>query len=354
MASLELKDLLVHARNQGASDIHITAGHNPIFRIDGSLIETDISLSTEEKVSLIYAFLEPVERERIVSGQDVDKSYSLDGGLRHRVNIFRQQKRLAASIRIINESTPTFEQLALPEVLRTLVDEPRGLILVTGPTGSGKSTTLAAMVDYINATRPCHILTIEDPVEYLYKKKKALIHQRDVGLDVKNFSTALRSAMREDPDVILVGEMRDYETIAAAVTAAETGHLVLSTLHTTGAAMTIDRIVDVFPPHNQQQIRTQLASVLKGVITQTLVPKASGHGRVAAFEIMLGSDAVLSLIRENKGHQLNATIQTGTRQGMVLLDTYLAGLVRSGVITYEAAMERANNKAALASELRRI
>jgi len=350
---LELKDLLTSARNQGASDIHITAGRNPIFRIDGSLIETDISLSAEERVSLIYSFLEPVEREQIVSGQDVDKCYSLDGGQRHRVNVFRQQKRLAASIRIINDNTPTFEELALPEVLRTLANEPRGLILVTGPTGSGKSTTLAAMVDYINATRPCHILTIEDPVEYLYKQKKALIHQRDVGSDVKSFSAALRSAMREDPDVILVGEMRDYETISAAVTAAETGHLVLSTLHTTGAAMTVDRIIDVFPPHNQQQIRTQLASVLKGVITQTLVPKASGHGRVAAFEIMLGTDAVLSLIRENKGHQLNSTIQTGARQGMVLLDSYLASLVRSGVITLEAAMERANNKAALASELGR-
>ncbi|MCL2085023.1 MAG: PilT/PilU family type 4a pilus ATPase, partial [Oscillospiraceae bacterium] len=238
-------------------------------------------------------------------------------------------------------------------ILRTLPDEPRGLILVTGPTGSGKSTTLAAMVDYINTNRACHILTVEDPVEYRYTQKKSLIHQRDVGSDVGSFADALRSAMREDPDVILVGEMRDYETISAAVTAAETGHLVLSTLHTTGAAMTVDRIIDVFPPHSQQQIRTQLASVLKGIVTQTLLPKAAGKGRVAAFEIMIGVDSVLNLIRENKGHQLNSTIQTGAKQGMVLLDMYLADLVAKGVVTREAALEKAGNKAEFLSAVGR-
>lgn len=350
---MEIKDLLLAARKNRASDVHITNGRNPVFRIDGTLQESEFHMGTEEKMSLIYSLLDPMEREQIVSGHDVDKCYTVEPNLRHRVNVFRQQKRLAASIRLINDNTPTFEELNLPEVLRNLADEPRGLILVTGPTGSGKSTTLAAMVDYINSTRACHILTVEDPVEYVYKQKMSMIHQRDVGSDVGDFATALRSAMREDPDVILVGEMRDYETISAAVTAAETGHLVLSTLHTTGAAMTIDRIIDVFPPHNQQQIRTQLSSVLKGVITQTLIPKASGNGRVAAFEIMLGTDAVLNLIRENKCHQLNSTIQTGSRQGMVLMDASLADMVRRGIITKEAALEKATNKQQLTAELGR-
>ena len=341
---MDIKELILAAREKRASDIHITSERNPVFRIDGVLQESEFALSKEEKKLLIVSMLDDKQKKQMESGEDVDMCYALDNGFRHRVNVFHQQKKPVATIRIINDNIPSFESLGLPESLMALADEPRGLILVTGPTGSGKSTTLAAMIDYINQNRACHILTVEDPVEYIYTNKKALIHQRDVGVDVGSFSGALRSAMREDPDVILVGEMRDYETISAAVTAAETGHLVLSTLHTTGAAMTIDRIIDVFPPHNQQQIRTQLASVLKGVITQTLLPKAEGSGRVAAFEIMLGTDAVLNLIRENKCHQLNSTIQTGARQGMVLLDMYLADLVRKGVVTKEAAMEKVNNK----------
>ena len=351
---MDISQLIMTARQNRASDIHLTVSRNPVFRIDGTLTETEFPLTREDKYALILSMLDNEQREAIGRGEDVDMCYTLESGLRHRVNVFRQQRALAAVIRIINDKTPTFEELGLPEALRKLADEPRGLILVTGPTGSGKSTTLAAMVDYVNRTRACHILTIEDPVEYLYTQKKALIHQRDVGTDVGSFSGALRSAMREDPDVILVGEMRDYETISAAVTAAETGHLVLSTLHTTGAAMTVDRIIDVFPPHNQQQIRTQLASVLKGVITQTLLPKIEGKGRVAAFEIMLGTDAVLNLIRENKGHQLNSSIQTSGKQGMVLLDTYLANLVRQGVVKMEDALEKANNKPEFLSDVRRI
>ena len=351
---MHINELLTIARQQRASDVHITADRNPLFRIDGALRETEYALSIDEKRHMILSLLSDKLRRKAEEGQDVDTSYETDGGMRHRVNVYFQQQRIATAIRLLNDSIPTFEQLGLPEALRGLADEPRGLILVTGPTGSGKSTTLAAMIDYVNNKRPCHILTVEDPVEYVYKQKMALIHQRSVGEDIDSFSLALRSAMREDPDVILVGEMRDYETISAAITAAETGHLVLSTLHTTGAAMTVDRIIDVFPPHSQQQIRTQLAGVLKGVVTQTLLPRASGTGRIAAFEIMIATDAVSTLIREGKGHQLNSVIQTGARQGMVLLDDYLINLVRTGVITREVAMEKAANKTEFLASLSRM
>jgi len=351
---MHINELLSIARAQRTSDVHITADRNPLFRIDGSLHETEYVFSIEQKRALILSLLTDKQRRRVEEGQDVDTSYETENGMRHRVNVFHQQQRLATAVRLLNDKIPTFEELGLPEVLRTLADEPRGLILVTGPTGSGKSTSLAAMVDYVNTRRACHILTIEDPVEYVYKQKKALIHQRNVGEDVESFSSALRSAMREDPDVILVGEMRDFETISAAITAAETGHLVLSTLHTTGAAMTVDRIIDVFPPHSQHQIRTQLAGVLKGVITQTLIPKASGTGRVAAFEIMTGTDAVSTMIREGKGHQLNSVIQTGMRQGMVLLDDYLMNLVRGGIITQNAALEKAANKTEFIASMGRM
>jgi twitching motility protein PilT len=351
---MHINQLLSTARTERASDVHITAARNPLFRIDGTLHETEYALSIDEKRALIFSLLTEKQRKRVEEGGDVDTSYETENSLRHRVNVFHQQQRLAAAIRLLNDKIPTFDELGLPEALRDLANEPRGLILVTGPTGSGKSTSLAAMIDCVNSRRACHILTIEDPVEYVYTQKKALIHQRNVGEDVDSFSTALRSAMREDPDVILVGEMRDFETISAAVTAAETGHLVLSTLHTTGAAMTVDRIIDVFPPHSQHQIRTQLAGVLKGVITQTLIPKASGTGRVAAFEIMMGTDAVCTMIREGKGHQLNSVIQTSTRSGMVLLDDYLANLVRSGVISRDHAIEKATNKTELLASISRL
>jgi len=351
---MHINELLTAARTARASDVHITADRNPLFRIDGVLQETQYSVSMDEKRALILSLLTDKQRKRVEEGQDVDTSYETEGGMRYRVNVYHQKQRLAAAIRLLNDSIPTFEQLGLPEALRKLADEPRGLILVTGPTGSGKSTTLAAMVDYVNSKRACHILTIEDPVEYVYKQKMAMIHQRNVGEDVDSFSAALRSAMREDPDVILVGEMRDYETISAAITAAETGHLVLSTLHTTGAAMTVDRIIDVFPPHSQHQIRTQLAGVLKGVVTQTLLPRAGTPGRIAAFEIMIGTDAVSTMIRENKGHQLNSVIQTGKQHGMVLLDEYLANLVRNGAITRDAALEKASNKTELLSAISRV
>ena len=350
---MHINELLKTARESRASDVHITADRNPLFRIDGSLRETEYNLTVDEKKEMILSLLTEKQRKLVEEGKDVDTSYETADKMRHRVNVYHQQQRLATAIRLLNEHIPTFEELNLPDALRQLAEEPRGLILITGPTGSGKSTSLAAMIDYINTMRHCHILTIEDPVEYVYTQKNSLIHQRNVGEDVESFSAALRSAMREDPDVILVGEMRDFETISAAITAAETGHLVLSTLHTTGAAMTVDRIIDVFPPHSQHQIRTQLAGVLKGVVTQTLLPRASGTGRVAAFEIMIGTDAVSTMIREGKGHQLNSVIQTGIRQGMVLLDDYLLNLVRSGTITQSAAMEKASNKTEFTAALGR-
>lgn len=263
---------------------------------------------------------------------------------RERVNIFRQQGKLACTIRLLNDRIPTIEELQLPPILKQLADEPRGLILVTGPTGSGKSTTLAAMIDYVNASRPEHIITIEDPIEYMYERKQALIHQREVGRDVSSFAAALRSALREDPDIILVGEMRDYETISAALTAAETGHLVLSTLHTTGAAQTIDRIIDACPASSQNQVRIQLSGVLKGIITQCLIPTADGRGRTAATELLTGTDAVMNLIRESKGHQMSTIMQSGAANGMHTLNGDLARLVSLGMITRENAYKYSNDK----------
>lgn len=340
---MNISELLGMARSQGCSDVHITMGRNPVFRKDGEMYETNIVLDRAEKENLILQMMDDDQRDNLGTINDLDFTYSSPNGLRHRVNVFHQQKELACVVRVINDVIPTMEALKLPEVLRQMCNQPRGLILVTGPTGSGKSTTLASMIDHVNGTRSKHILTIEDPVEYVYTKKRSVINQREVGIDVVNFSSALRSAMREDPDVILVGEMRDHETISAALTAAETGHLVLSTLHTVGAADTIDRIIDVFPAEHQQQIRTQLASTLKCVVTQALLPTLQ-TGRTAAFEIMLGTDAVLNLIRENKCHQLNSTIQTSAKLGMMTLDSSLATLVKQGIVSLDEALERAQNK----------
>lgn len=340
---MTIVELIEAARAQGCSDIHLSMGLPPVFRRLGRLERSAYALTEPEIEGLIRGLLSADQAARLEHGEDLDFAFAVEGR-RQRVNVYREQGRLCAAIRLLNDRIPTLEELDLPPVLRQMTTEPRGLILVTGPTGSGKSTTLAAMIDAINHSRSCHILTVEDPIEYLYTDADSMIHQREVGRDVASFADALRSAMREDPDVILVGEMRDYETIRAAVTAAETGHLVLSTLHTTGAANTIDRIVDVFPPHDQAQIRTQLAGVLKGVVTQQLVPLASGEGRVAAVEILTGTEAVLNLIRENKTHQLHSIMQTGTKDGMQTLDAALAALVRARTITREAAAEKATDR----------
>lgn len=339
-----IDSVIAVARQKGCSDIHISAGLPLMMRTSGALAPVpEFDMSEEEVKSMLFAMLTEREQKQYEEGGDIDFAYTSDTGYRHRVNIFRQQNKIAATIRLINENIPPLANLGLPEVLNTLADAPRGLILVTGPTGSGKSTTLAAMIDHINSNRAEHIITIEDPIEYVYARKLSLIHQREVGRDVASFAAALRSALREDPDIILVGEMRDYETIAAALTAAETGHLVLSTLHTTGASQTIDRIIDACPASSQNQIRTQLAGVLRGIITQSLIPTKDKPGRVPATEILIGTDAVLNMIRENKCHQLTTSMQSGRAHGMHTLNMDLSELLRRGRISRENALKYTND-----------
>jgi len=340
----QLDEVIQYGRKNDVSDIHLTAELPPIFRKNGQLEPSPYAFSKEQTNVMIKSMLSSARLEQLNQGQDVDFCYVTPDTFRQRVNVYHQQGELCAAIRILQDTIPSFEDLHLPPIIRRLASEPRGLILVTGPTGSGKSTTLATMIDYINTTMQKHILTLEDPVEYRHYHKKSMVHQREVGEDVGSFEGALRSALREDPDVILVGEMRDYETISAAVTAAETGHLVLSTLHTIGAANTIDRIIDVFPAHGQQQIRTQLSSTLKGVVTQQLIPLANGQGRIAALEVMTGTDAILNLIRENKTHQIPSIMQTSAKDGMSTLNAHLAKLVQSGQIAYDVGLSWASDK----------
>ena len=340
---MRIDQMIMNARQMGCSDIHISVGMQLMYRINGKLTKAPEQFTDEETEQMLLELLDEKQMQLLKDGEDLDFAIRTPDRNRQRVNIFRQDGKLAATIRLLNSSIPSLEMLGLPSILNEMADKPRGLILVTGPTGSGKSTTLAAMIDYINSTRPEHIITIEDPVEYVYDKKLALIHQRELGRDIKSFSYALRSALREDPDIILVGEMRDYETIAAALTAAETGHLVLSTLHTTGAQQTIDRIIDACPGAIQNQIRTQLAGVLNGVITQCLIPNVAGNGRVPGTEILVGTDAVCNLIRENKCHQINSLMQSGAMHGMHTLNADLSRLVSQGLITKQSAIKYTND-----------
>jgi twitching motility protein PilT len=304
-------------------------------------------MSSEDTLSLVHELIDTKHSELYTLGGDVDAAYTDEFNNRYRLNVYRQRGVPAIAIRLLRNTIPTLKELKMPDVLSKLAMLPRGLVLVTGPTGSGKSTTLAAMIDHINRNRHVHILTLEDPIEYIHTANKGMIHQREIHTDANDFASALRSALREDPDVILVGEMRDHETIALALTAAETGHLVLSTLHTTGAANTIDRIIDVFPPHQQGQIRTQLASSLQAVISQDLLPLEGGLGRIAAHEILLMTDAVANLIRENKIVQINSAIQTGMKLGMCTLDGSLVNLIRKNLISLDTAMENTSNPEAL-------
>lgn len=341
MATMD--EIMRDARAKEASDIHISEGMPMFYRIHGAMQQAPMQPGADETRSLLGGMLDEAQTAKLKNGEDIDFAVATSDGNRQRVNIFRQQGKIAATIRLLNNHIPTADELQLPRVITELAEEPRGLVLVTGPTGSGKSTTLAAMVEQINRTRKAHIITIEDPVEYVYEGKQALIHQREVGRDVVSFASALRSALREDPDIILVGEMRDFETITAALTAAETGHLVLSTLHTTGAAQTIDRIIDACPGDSQNQVRTQLSGVLKGVITQCLVPRVDGCSRMAATEILVGSDAALNLMREGKTYQLPNVMQTAGGS-MHTLNMDLQRLIQLGYISRETACRYTNNK----------
>lgn len=339
-----LRKIVSYAYENDCSDIHLTWELPPVFRQSGHLVKGPFPPAGEYLIQIIEEITTPKQRQRFEELEELDFSYVFEGDQRCRVNVYRQNGHPAIAMRVLRGSIPSMDELGLPLAVQRLANEPRGLILVTGPTGSGKSTTLASMIDFINTNKKQHIITLEDPVEYIHHHKSSIIHQRELGRDVRSFSDGLRSALREDPDVILVGEMRDLETISAAVTAAETGHLVLSTLHTMGASATVDRIIDVFPPHSQGQIRTQLAMVLKGIVSQQLIPHSSGQGRRGAFEILLSTDAAMHMIRDNKAHQLRSVMQTGAKDGMCTLDASLARLVRAGEISMEDALSRASNR----------
>lgn len=348
---MTFQEFIMEARSLGASDIHLTVGAPTVVRINGELRKFG-ELSDTVVNRTILSILSADQEKLLTEGNDIDFSFEIANGARQRVNVFRQSGRLAASIRLLNDKIPTLEELKMPPVLTELAQKKRGLILVTGPTGSGKSTTLAAIIDYINKNRACHIITIEDPIEYRYVQDKATIHQREVGRDVENFSKALRSALREDPDVILVGEMRDYETISLAMTAAETGHLVFATLHTSSAAQTIDRIIDGCPADSQDEIRAQISNMIQGVVAQTLIPTANGKSRVAALEIMIGTDAIRNLIRSNKIPQMESTMQASSRQGMCTLNDNLSKLYKKEIISYETALEYSTDRTELEKTLR--
>jgi twitching motility protein PilT len=340
-----LVDALTIMLERGASDLHITTGAKPMIRLSGSLVALDdFPVLTPPVIQrVMYAIITQAQREKFEEVLELDFAYSLPGRARFRVNLFRQRDSVGAAFRIIPFEIKSLESLGIPPSVANFAGLPRGFVLVTGPTGSGKSTTLAALVDLANRTRHDHIMTVEDPIEFLHKHKGCLINQREVGEDTWSFTNALKHVLRQDPDIILVGEMRDLETISVALTAAETGHLVFATLHTQDAAQTIDRIIDVFPPHQQQQVRSQLAMALQGVVCQTLAKTADGHGRVVATEVLVVTPAVRNLIREGKSHQIYSVMQAGAAHGMHTLDQHLADLVRTRRITYEVGLEKCHH-----------
>jgi twitching motility protein PilT len=335
---VRIETLLEEVIKKKASDLHIQVGLPPMLRVDGTLVAvTGSAVLTEETVeALIFAILDDEQKQILLKDKEFDFSFAFGDLGRFRVNAFHERGNLAAALRLIPNEILSTEQLGLPKTVEKFSDYPRGLVLVTGPTGSGKSTTLASLINKINQEKPVHIVTIEDPIEYTHKSNKAVIVQREVHYDTYSFSAALRSSLRQDPDVVLLGEMRDLETIAAAITIAETGHLVFATLHTNGAAQSIDRMIDVFPPHQQPQIRAQLSNILMGICSQRLVPQIGG-GRIAAAEIMVATPAVRNIIREGKTHQLEAVIQTGAEHGMQSMDKTLVSMIHAGTITYDEA-----------------
>ncbi len=342
---MELLDLVQIGVDRKASDIHVTVGIPPILRINGKLtrLEQEI-LYPEETKELVYKSLNEKLIKVLEEKGEVDTSFSSPGIGRFRINAYKQRGSYGMALRIIPLKIPSMEELGLPKVVSEFARLPRGLVLVTGPTGSGKSTTLASIINQINKERNCHILTLEDPIEYLHRHGNSIVNQREIGTDSEDFSNALRAALRQDPDVILVGEMRDLDTISIAITAAETGHLVFSTLHTVGSAKTIDRIIDVFPPHQQQQIRVQLSSVMQGIISQQLLPTQDEKGRIAAFEVMKTTPAINNLIREGKIHQIDTAIQTGAKFGMQTMDNSLLELYKNGKISRETALNQGVNR----------
>jgi len=352
---VHVDDLLRLMLERGGSDLHITVGSPPGIRQRGELIpiENMKPLMPRDTQEMLLSLLSEEQRRRFETELELDFAYSIPGVSRFRANILQQRNSMGAVFRVIPLKIPTLEELSLPKVARYLSERPRGLVLVTGPTGSGKSTTLAAMIDHINSTRPVHIITMEDPIEFMHRNKKAYVNQREVGEDTHSFSAALKRVLRQDPDVILVGEMRDLETISAAITAAETGHLVLATLHTTGGPETVDRIIDVFPPHQQQQVRMQLSNTLEGVLSQVLLRSTDGRSRVMAMEIMLGIPAIRNLIREGKTHQMATIIQGGGNLGMQTLDQHLRVLLQAGKVTFEEAIGKAQNPRELAATVGR-
>lgn len=343
--AIDINKILDEARALGCSDLHFTVGIPPIVRQGGNLrkLSSYPDMTEIEIVNICKDICNERQMQSVKDHIDTDLTYVSTRGFRHRVNIYRQRGNTAIAFRLLRNDIPTLTDLNLPPVLAEFAMRPRGLVLVTGPTGSGKSTTLAAMIDYVNIHKSAHIITVEDPIEYMHTHKRCMVNQREIGTDVPSFSLSLRAALREDPDIILVGEMRDYETIEAAVTAAETGHLVMSTLHTTDAASTIDRIIDVFPAHQQHQIRTQLASVLVGICTQTLCRTYDGTSRVACCEILNATDSIKAMIRDDKVHLIGSAMQTGKAVGMQTMDQELAKLVRSRTISMEVALEKCIN-----------
>jgi twitching motility protein PilT len=338
-------ELLGRLLDAGGSDLHLTAGSPPVVRVHGDLerLEDYPSMTPRALQGMIYAILPQKLRERFEQELELDMSYSLPGRARFRVNVFMQRDAVGAVFRVIPFEIKDIEELGLPPVVADLARFPRGFVVVTGPTGSGKSTTLASMVDVVNRERAGHIMTVEDPIEFLHKHKTCIVNQREIGADTHGFGQALKHVLRQDPDVILVGEMRDLETIGTAITAAETGHLVFATLHTQDAPQTIDRIIDVFPPHQQQQVRVQLSTTLQGVVTQQLVPTADGQGRAVACEVMVATPAIRNLIREGKVHQIYSAMQAGGRFGMQTMDMSLAAHVKAGRITQAMAFERCHD-----------
>jgi twitching motility protein PilT len=335
-----IDQLLSELVSRGGSDLHLTVGSHPVVRLHGSLkrLEEFPKLTAEDTLHMLYRIMSSDQQKRLETSGQIDMSYSIPGLARFRVNAYSQRESLAAAFRLIPMELQTLEELGLPPSLHLLTRKPRGLVLVTGPTGSGKSTTLAALIDEINRERHDHIVTIEDPIEFLHKHKGCIVNQREIGSDTQSFADALRAALRQDPDVILLGEMRDLETISTALTAAETGHLVFATLHTQSAPATVDRVIDVFPAAQQEQIRMQLSGTLEGIITQSLLPTADGRGRVAALEILFPDDAVRNLIRQARVEQIYSVMQTGTQRGMQTMEQALHALVTRNVITKETAL----------------